>query len=192
MREQRAREIASTAHTPTTPLRWRHSAVHVAKQRSCDPNGRPNGFLMDFQWIFNGCFFSIFFFITLESSRSQWIFFLMGPLMDLLMERGGPMDFKWIFNGTFNGCFFSIFFCDFGIYKEPVDLFPNGPSNGSCNGSGRTGGRMEGHGRPHGFSMEISMILFACFFGLWHLQGQWNPVEFGVAASPCKPFCFFS
>mgnify|MGYP004068736527 CR=1 FL=1 len=74
---------------------------------------------MDFQWIFNGfsmelsgliingCFFSIFFLI-LESSRSQWIFFLMGPLMDLLMERGGPMDFKWIFNGTFNGCFFSI------------------------------------------------------------------------------------
>ena len=72
-----------------------------------------NGFSMDFQWIFNGSFFSIFFFIrtfiiTLESSRSQWIFFLMGPLMDLVMDRGGPMDFKWIFNGTFNGCFFSI------------------------------------------------------------------------------------
>ena len=54
-----------------------------------------NGFSMDFQWIFNGCFFSIFFFImlcfiiTLESSRSQWIFFLMGPLMDLVMDRGG-------------------------------------------------------------------------------------------------------
>ena len=46
--------VASAAHTPTTPLRWRHTAVHVAKQRSCDPNGRPNGFPMDSQWIFNG------------------------------------------------------------------------------------------------------------------------------------------
>ena len=60
--------VASAAHTPTTPLRWRHTAVHVAKQRSCDPNGRSNGFPMDFQWIFNGCFFSIFFIIILESS----------------------------------------------------------------------------------------------------------------------------
>ena len=87
--------VASAAHTPTTPLRWRHTAVHVAKQRSCDPNGRPNGFPMDSQWIFNGCFFSIFFIIILESSRSQWIFFLMGPYH--LKWNGRPNDFKWIF-----------------------------------------------------------------------------------------------
>jgi hypothetical protein len=43
--------------------------------------------------------FLVFFFLILESSRSQWIFFLMGPLMDLVMDRAGPMDFQWIFNG---------------------------------------------------------------------------------------------
>ena len=51
--------------------------------------------------------FLVSFFVILESTRSQWICFLMGPLMDLVMDRGGsgvgwkvmegPMDFQWKF-----------------------------------------------------------------------------------------------
>ena len=81
--------VASAAHTPTTPLRWRHTAVHVAKQRSCDPNGRPNGFPMDSQWIFNG--FSM-------------VVFLVSFLL-LLWNLQGANGFSSYgsFNGSFNG-----------------------------------------------------------------------------------------